>query len=314
MSATLGLIGVGNLGEQFMLRCHKLGRRVVAYDKFAKKKIPEKIRAESIFELTRSTKIVVSFVPNDTALRSVVSELLPLQEEIFHISCSTVSPHLSRELAYAHKKSGHKFVAAPVFARPENLRDGQACFILSGATEDVQIARKYLHDLAEKVVDFGSDPGAANVVKLAGNFMIASSIELIAEALALVEKNGVDRQLTMGLMSSTIFNCPIFKGYGHRVATRDHRPGGFALEHGLKDINLILDTANQSAQPLPLASLLQHRLRASDNFGHSHLDWSAFALRSTADGGLHHQVDLALQHAVRDDAKPKEDDRTTDPK
>lgn len=63
------------------------------------------------------------------------------------------------------------------------------------------------------------------MVKLCGNFLIASSIEAIAEAMALAEKNDVDRKLVMELLSTTIFDCLIYKGYGQRVSDRDHRPG-----------------------------------------------------------------------------------------
>ena len=62
-------------------------------------------------------------------------------------------------------------------------------------------------------------------MKLCGNFLIASSIEAISEAMALAEKNNVDRKVVMDLLSSTIFDCLIYKGYGQRVSDRDHRPG-----------------------------------------------------------------------------------------
>ena len=64
--------------------------------------------------------------------------------------------------------------------------------------------------------------GAANVVKLGGNFLIASAIEAMAESLALAEANGVDRVAMMEMLNSTIFDCLIYRGYGDRVAQRSH--------------------------------------------------------------------------------------------
>ena len=84
--------------------------------------------------------------------------------------------------------------------------------------------------------------GAANVVKLGGNFLIASAIEAMAESLALAEANGVDRVAMMEMLNSTIFDCLIYKGYGQRVSERDHLPypdAHFALELGLKDVSLV---------------------------------------------------------------------------
>lgn len=70
---------------------------------------------------------------------------------------------------------------------------------------------KSLLSTCGNVVDYGDDIGAANVVKLCGNFLIATSIESIAEAMALAEKHGVERTEVMKLLSSTIFDCLIYK-------------------------------------------------------------------------------------------------------
>ena len=110
-------------------------------------------------------------------------------------------------------------------------------------------------------MDYGDDVGASNVVKLCGNFLIASTIgmyivhswslpysiasfclfiftniiitittasnittiESISEAMALAEKHNVDRQAVMQMLSGSIFDCLIYKGYGQRVSERDHR-------------------------------------------------------------------------------------------
>lgn len=71
-----------------------------------------------------------------------------------------------------------------------------------------------------KVFPFGSDPGAGNVTKLCGNFLIAATIESLAESLALAEANGVDRVAVKDMLTSTIFDCLIYKGYGQRVSER----------------------------------------------------------------------------------------------
>ena len=101
-----------------------------------------------------------------------------------------------------------------VFARPDGLARKQATFPLSGPAKGVQVAKALLMCTSTGVYEFGPDPGAANVVKLCGNFLIASAIESMAESMALAEKNGVDRVELMHMLSSTIFDCLIYRGYG----------------------------------------------------------------------------------------------------
>ena len=124
----------------------------------------------------------------------------------------------------------------------------------------------------------GEEVGAANVVKLGGNFLIASAIEAMAESLALAEANGVDRVAMMEMLNSTIFDCLIYKGYGQRVSERDHLPypdAHFALELGLKDVSLVSATAAASSTPMPLCSLLKDRYLSAQASGWGELDWSS---------------------------------------
>lgn len=124
----------------------------------------------------------------------------------------------------------------------------------------------------------GEEVGAANVVKLGGNFLIASAIEAMAESLALAEANGVDRVAMMEMLNSTIFDCLIYKGYGQRVSERDHLPypdAHFALELGLKDVSLVSATAAASSTPMPLCSLLKDRYLCAQASGWGELDWSS---------------------------------------
>ena len=142
------------------------------------------------------------------------------------------------------------------------------------------------------VFRFGEDPGAGNVVKVCGNFLIASTLEACGEALSLAEKSGLDRQAVMSMLNSTIFDCLIYKGYGNRVAQRSHVPGeplvgpGFALDLGLKDVSLALDVAAKVQAPMPFASTLRDRFTAASARGRGAMDWSAIGLSISEDAGV----------------------------
>lgn len=92
-----------------------------------------------------------------------------------HISCSTVSPTIARKLQGVHQSHHMEFVSSPVFARPDGISRREATFMLSGKAENKAIAQKYLA-LLGRTEDIGEEIGAANVVKLCGNFLIAVRI------------------------------------------------------------------------------------------------------------------------------------------
>ena len=136
------------------------------------------------------------------------------------------------------------------------------------------------------IYDFGDDPGAANVVKLAGNFMIAASLEMMGEAFTMAEKNGVSRLSIYEMLSQTLFAAPIFQNYGKIVATHAYEPVAFRLPLGLKDINLTLKTAADSNVTMPLADLIKNRFISAIAKGRSDLDWGALAKGASDDAGL----------------------------
>lgn len=161
---------------------------------------------------------VVTFVPNDQILREVTSGehgiLVTAPPGCVHLSCSTVHPDTCRELAQLHASGAGGFVGAPVFARADGMDRREASFAVGGEDRHVQVVMPLLDALVRdraSVFYFGSDPGAGAVTKLCGNFMIASAIEACAEAMALAEKSGLDRGAVMSMLSSTIFDCLIYR-------------------------------------------------------------------------------------------------------
>jgi 3-hydroxyisobutyrate dehydrogenase-like beta-hydroxyacid dehydrogenase len=143
-----------------------------------------------------------------------------------------------------------------------------------------------LDKLGQGVFDFGEEAGSANVVKIAGNFLIISAIEAMAEAFTLAEKNGIDRTQIANLFAQTLFACPIYQNYGHAIAQQQYEPAGFKLSLGLKDVTLALQTARESHMPLPLASLLHDRLIAAVARGKGDIDWTGLALSISEESGI----------------------------
>ena len=156
-----------------------------------------------------------------------------------HISHSTISTNLSRRLAEAHRQREQFFVAAPVFGRPDAAQAARLIVVAAGPPEAVERCRPALEAIGRKLFVIGPDPPAANTVKLAGNFLIASMLETLGEAFALLRKSGVDPATFLEIMVGSFFQSPIYENYGKIIAEQRYEPAGFKLRLGLKDIRLI---------------------------------------------------------------------------
>src|SRR5205807_245388 len=108
-------------------------------------------------------------------------------------SMSTVSPALAARLAEEHRQRGCAYLSAPVFGRPDAAATGRLAICLAGEGAAKERVQAILRTLGPDIFDFGENPAHASLVKASGNFLINSALEAMAEALALAEKNGVDR-------------------------------------------------------------------------------------------------------------------------
>jgi 3-hydroxyisobutyrate dehydrogenase-like beta-hydroxyacid dehydrogenase len=294
MSERIGFIGLGNMGQPMARNLLKAGFELRVYNRNAAKAKPlVELGAQQVFrpsEVVEPGGIVITMVANDSALESVVLGNEGFLERLgpngIHLSMSTVSPATAHKLADFHAKHGSIYLAAPVFGRPEAAAARKLWICLSGPQAGKERVQPVLNALGQGIFDFGEDPGAANVVKLAGNFLIAAAMEGMAEALTLAEKNGIDRSKVIDMLGQTIFACPIYQNYGKTIAEKRYTPPGFYLSLGLKDVGLVLQTADSAKVPMPFASLLHDRFLASVAKGRGDMDWSALALDVSEDAGL----------------------------
>jgi len=125
----------------------------------------------------------------------------------------------------------------------------------------------------------------ANLVKLSGNFLIASVIEALGEAFALIGRAGIDREQYLDILTNTLFGAPVYKTYGKLIAEEHYTPAGFSAELGYKDVGLALNAAREMKVPMPLASLISDRFVALLASRGGDLDWSALALIAKRDAG-----------------------------
>ena len=221
---------------------------------------------------------VITMLADDAAVEGVVfgenGLIGHLSTGAIHVSMSTISVALSERLAEVHANAGQRFVAAPVFGRPEAAAAAKLFILAAGAPDAVERCDPLFDAMGQKTFRVGDAPASANLIKLSGNFLIAAVLEALGEAMALVGKAGVDQHQYLEVLTSTLFTAPLYKAYGERIADRKFAPAGFAAPLGAKDIRLTLAAAEALLVSMPLASLLRDRFRDCAPGGHA-FDWSA---------------------------------------
>jgi len=190
-----------------------------------------------------------------------------------HISMSTIAPDTSEELYKLHKNSGSTYIASPVFGRPGAAAARELFICISGEAEAKETAKPILECLGDRITDFGEKVSGANVVKVSGNFMIMASIEMMAEAYTLAEKNGLDRLQVAEFFGSSLFAAPIFQNYGKLIANKQFEPVGFKTKLGFKDARLALKLSQASVTPMPTVTLVHNRLQSAVAKGWGESDW-----------------------------------------
>jgi 3-hydroxyisobutyrate dehydrogenase-like beta-hydroxyacid dehydrogenase len=278
----IGFIGLGRMGSAMATNLVKAGHDVTVFNRS-----PEKSRAlielgahraNNIADACRD-EVVITMLSDDDALAPVVLTdggiIESLPTGAIHISMSTISVALSKDLALAHERAGQRFVAATVFGRPDLAAAAKLFIVVAGDPVAVEECKPLFEVLGQKTFEFGIQPEAANLIKLTGNFLLAAAIASLGEAIALVGTAGVDRQAFVDLLTSTIFLGPAYKTYGGLIAESRFQPAGFAAPLGYKDIRLVLSAAENLGVPMPLGSMLRDRFVRLLAQGGANLDWAA---------------------------------------
>ncbi|WP_396934976.1 NAD(P)-dependent oxidoreductase [Mycolicibacterium sp.] len=291
----IGFIGLGNMGAAMAANLLKAGHEVTAYnrspDKVAALAAKGARPATSVAEACRGD-VVITMLANDEAVQAVTfgadGVLAALPAGAVHVSSSTISVDLAERLTQAHAEAGQGFVSAPVFGRPEAAAAAKLFVVAAGAQAAVDAVTPVFDAVGQRTFVLGVEPKAANLVKISGNFLIASVIESVGEAMALVGKAGVDKQQYLDLLTSTLFDAPVYRTYGGLLARDQFTPAGFAATLGLKDVKLALSAGEALQVPLPVASLLRDRFLTLLATGGGELDWSAVGALSAWEAGADH--------------------------
>ena len=287
----IGFVGLGNMGSGIARNLLKAGHEVRAYNRTTRR--AQELAREGALVATISeaaaTGTVFTMLADDHALEQCVfgddGILASLPRGGLHVSLSTISVALSRTLAEAHSKHGQQYVAAPVFGRPQAAESAQLVVVAAGPAEGIEKVRPLLEAIGRKLFTLGDDAPQANILKLAGNFLIASMIEALGEAFALARKSGIEPLKYLEIMN-TLYQSPVYETYGRIIAEERYEPAGFKMLLGLKDVRLVLAAGETAAVPMPLASLIRDRMISGIARGMGEIDWAAVGRVVAEDAGL----------------------------
>lgn len=297
MKPSIAYLGLGGMGLAMATRLLDAGYPMTVWNRSPEKAAPLVARgargvrlAATPADAAADADFIFSMVAEDGALDGITlgetGLLASMKPGAVHASMSTILPATAKRLAQAHAEHNTTYVAAPVFGRPEAAAAGMLWICLSGPDDGKSRLLPLLDTLCQQHFDFGTAPEAANVVKLAGNFMIASAIESMAEAFVFGEKNGLGQKELSEFFGNTIFACPIYKNYGRIIAEKRFEPAGFRLALGRKDVQLVAETARASNVPMPVLATLLNRYTARMAKGGGEQDWTSIAIDVANDAGL----------------------------
>ncbi|MDR1656400.1 MAG: NAD(P)-dependent oxidoreductase [Deltaproteobacteria bacterium] len=284
-------IGLGRMGGHMARRVLLNKLPLGVYNRNQEKAKPLAADGAEVFssprDAYRDAELFITMVSNDFALNSLTTpqDLTLMAPGGVHVSMSTISVELSDALTALHASLGQAFVSCPVFGRPLAAEAGTLNLCLAGPQDAKAKAAPYLATMG-KIFDFGLKPSGANSVKLAGNFMLATLIEMLSEAFSLVDKHGVTPLSFFDLISTTNFSAPAVKIYGQLLLDNSFGPGGFSAALGAKDIGLVKAAAKNSLTPMPLASTLEDRFLRILARGWEDKDWCVLGQIQKEDSGL----------------------------
>ncbi|HUK32205.1 MAG TPA: NAD(P)-dependent oxidoreductase [Candidatus Acidoferrum sp.] len=289
----IAFLGLGRMGRGMAANLLQAGNNLTVWNRTRSRADELQSRgahvANTPAEAARAG-IVITMLADDNAVESAVfgeeGFLRALPPGGLHISMSTISVALSTRLAESHRAAGQFYVSAPVLGRPEAAAVAKLLIIAAGSPESIAHVQPAFDAMSQKTIIVGSNPPAANVVKLCCNFFIASIIESLGEAFALARKSGIEAAKLLEVFTASPATAPLVATYGTIIAEGKFTPAGFALPLGLKDVRLMLAAADAAGTPLPIANLLHDRFLTAVARGLSDKDWSAIASLAAEDAGL----------------------------
>ena len=290
----IGFIGLGTMGSRVAANLLKAGHKVRVWNR-SRPSVDALAGVGATAVATAREAFggdaVFSMLADDAAVRAVIDPLLDgAPKGLVHVNMATISVGLARELAARHGERGLVYVAATVFGRPELAAAAKLTIVAAGDPGAIARVQPLLDAIGQRTWPMGVEPERANVVKLAGNFMLGAAVEAMAEASAMASRHGIAPADLLNVLTNGVFTAPSYQLYGDAIAKERYEPPGFRLSLTLKDLRLTLAAADEAAAPMPLADVVYDSLLEAVAHGDGERDLAALARVSMGRVGLEASV------------------------
>jgi 4-hydroxybutyrate dehydrogenase/sulfolactaldehyde 3-reductase len=282
MTERIGFIGLGAMGKGMALNLQTKGFQLGVFD-IAPEPVAilvqqGAIEAASIAELTENSDIVVTMLPGSPEVEAVVlgeaGVLAHGRDGMLLLDMSTVDPETTDTLAERLSEAGIAVVDAPVGRLAQHANAGESLFMVGASDEDFARVRPLLEAMGTTIHHCGA-VGNGMRTKLINNYLGIVSCQMNAEVLTLATRFGLDLQTTLDVIhGTTATNGQLKMNYATKVLTGDIEPG-FTIDLAHKDLNLIVNAANQVKVPLPIAAAARESVSLARSTSFHNKDFSA---------------------------------------
>jgi 3-hydroxyisobutyrate dehydrogenase len=280
----VGFVGIGYMGQPIARRLLESGFKLTVYDR-NHRKAEELIQyggraAQSIADLSSSCNVVLSCLPSEEALLDIYSGpdgvFANVQRGSLVIDLSTVHPETSRALSRLGSEHGVAVLDVTISGSTPAAENGLLTLFGGGDKQCFNSAESIFRVIAKKYFYLGPN-GSGATMKLVVNTLLGVGMQAIAEAVALGEKAGLDRNRLLEVLSETAVVAPAHAGKLERAMKGDYSPQ-FPIRLMNKDFGLILELANAVGARMPAAgAAFEINARQSDEGAEQ--DFSAVILQ-----------------------------------
>ena len=277
----IGYIGLGLMGAPMARNLMRAGHELVVHNR--SRAIVDELASEGAMpawsprEVAEQVEVIFTNLPDSPDVEQVVlgadGIIEGAHEGLIYVDNSTIKPETARHIAARLAEVGVQALDAPVSGGDVGAREGTLAIMVGGPREAFERVLPLLEAMG-KTITYVGESGAGQFAKACNQIIVAGTMAVMAEALVLAQKGGVDPAKVVEAISGGAARCWALEVRAPQILRRELKPGFKAyMQH--KDLNIVLDTGKAYGVPLPVTAVVQQLYRAMLAAGNGGLDNSA---------------------------------------
>lgn len=283
MSTPIGFIGLGLMGKPMALNLRKHQFDVIVHSR-SRGPVDALVAAGATAAATpadvaRQARIIITMLPDgpdvSTVLEGPDGIFSAMQPGTIIVDSSTIAPATARRLATATAERGGALLDAPVSGGEIGAIDGTLTFMVGGEAAALEAVKPVLSAMGkpEKIVHVG-ESGAGQICKACNQIVLAGTMTVVAEAIALARKSGVDPMKVRAALLGGFAQSRVLEVHGERMIIGNYKPG-FKGKLFRKDLGIALSALAESGVPALGSAVAAQLVQAQAAQGRGEEDYSA---------------------------------------